>query len=233
MADHQVIINSQIYKLIPLGFCKCGCGEKTTVAKRNSTARGWIKGRPIKYIRGHHVTLLNKKRFNNNNDNLVEMYNRGMSTKELSIIYNTDRRSIWRKLKNCGCKIRPRYLNINTNHYVKDKINKDMQEHKAIVERVLDRTLPIKAVVHHVNGLRYDNDNTNLIVCENQAYHMYLHQRQRALKSCGHASWLKCRYCGTYDDPANLILEKNGYGRHRKCINELFRRIKLKKDQKA
>lgn len=35
-------------------YCKCGCGQLTTVAKRNYKDYGWKKGVPIDYIKGHH-----------------------------------------------------------------------------------------------------------------------------------------------------------------------------------
>jgi len=54
MADHQVIISGQIIKLIPLGFCACGCGGKTTVAKYNCKRYRWIKGIPKKFISTHN-----------------------------------------------------------------------------------------------------------------------------------------------------------------------------------
>jgi hypothetical protein len=37
----------------PKGFCGCGCGQATTVARVNHASRGWIKGEPIRFIRGH------------------------------------------------------------------------------------------------------------------------------------------------------------------------------------
>ncbi len=36
-----------------LGLCSCGCGGKTKIAPRTHTARGWIKGQPQPYLRGH------------------------------------------------------------------------------------------------------------------------------------------------------------------------------------
>lgn len=36
------------------GFCQCGCGERTKIADQTRESRGWVKGEPIRYIRGHH-----------------------------------------------------------------------------------------------------------------------------------------------------------------------------------
>jgi hypothetical protein len=38
---------------IPAGLCQCGCGEQTTVAPMTNRARGYVKGEPYRYIRGH------------------------------------------------------------------------------------------------------------------------------------------------------------------------------------
>lgn len=38
----------------PTGLCECGCGQKTRLAPKNSTERGWVKGQPLRFISGHH-----------------------------------------------------------------------------------------------------------------------------------------------------------------------------------
>jgi len=39
---------------IPYGYCHCGCGQKTTIATKNLSKRGWIKGQPLPYYVSHH-----------------------------------------------------------------------------------------------------------------------------------------------------------------------------------
>jgi hypothetical protein len=36
-----------------IGLCQCGCGEKTKDAPRTRASDGWIKGVPLKYVKGH------------------------------------------------------------------------------------------------------------------------------------------------------------------------------------
>lgn len=36
-----------------MSYCACGCGRETTISDVNNTARGWVKGEPRRYIRGH------------------------------------------------------------------------------------------------------------------------------------------------------------------------------------
>lgn len=42
---------------IPYGYCHCGCGQKTTIAKLTNSKRGRIKGDPTRYINGHHQRI--------------------------------------------------------------------------------------------------------------------------------------------------------------------------------
>lgn len=34
-------------------MCACGCGSRTKLAPRTHTSRGWVKGQPQPYLRGH------------------------------------------------------------------------------------------------------------------------------------------------------------------------------------
>ena len=40
---------------IPYGFCRCGCGERTSIAKKTRAHRGDRKGEPVRYIVGHNT----------------------------------------------------------------------------------------------------------------------------------------------------------------------------------
>jgi hypothetical protein len=35
------------------GLCECGCGGMTRIASRNHAKYGWVKGEPMRFIRGH------------------------------------------------------------------------------------------------------------------------------------------------------------------------------------
>jgi len=41
-------------KNIPYGYCHCGCGNKTTLAKETSTRAGVHKGEPYRYLPNHY-----------------------------------------------------------------------------------------------------------------------------------------------------------------------------------
>lgn len=40
--------------MIPVGFCQCGCGQRTPLASKTNAARGWRKGEPLAYVHNHH-----------------------------------------------------------------------------------------------------------------------------------------------------------------------------------
>ena len=91
----------------------------------------------------------------------------------------------------------PEHRRADKNGYVRRAI--------LIAEQVLGKPLPTGSEVHHFNEIKGDDENNNLIICENKQYHHLLHQRARALQACNHASWRKCPYCKQYDDPVNMI----------------------------
>jgi len=52
-----IIINNKEYKLIPYGYCYCGCGKKTNISKENGN--GYKKGEPKRYFYRHQEKLKN------------------------------------------------------------------------------------------------------------------------------------------------------------------------------
>ena len=100
-----------------------------------------------------------------------------------------------------------------------------VREHIIVAEKAFGGPLPTRAVVHHANGLPGDNRPENLVVCEDQAYHLLIHQRMKARDACGNPDWQLCWFCQTYDTPENLT-QKTRKGKsgqlhrssfHRKC----------------
>lgn len=51
--NRRASMSSIIPQEIPYGYCHCGCGQKTNLAKQTIKARGHIKGQPLKFIKNH------------------------------------------------------------------------------------------------------------------------------------------------------------------------------------
>ena len=78
-------------------------------------------------------------------------------------------------------------------------------EHVLVVVRArCGKPLPPKAIVHHVNGDGRDNRASNLVVCNDHAYHMLLHRRIAARAACGNPHWERCRICGIHSEPSTM-----------------------------
>lgn len=156
-------------------LCECGCGMPAPIAKGTDRLRGCIKGQPRRFILGHV-------------NNVRDM--------------NGDKNPSWkggrRKSSQSG------YVFVH--HPGHPRANKNsIQEHIIVAEHALGRHLPPKALVHHVNGRRCENQGRNLVICEDDAYHLLLHKRARAIKAGHPATWRKCWKCKTYDEPSNLF----------------------------
>lgn len=37
-----------------VGLCQCGCGRPAPIASETKRKKGWVKGRPLRFIHGHH-----------------------------------------------------------------------------------------------------------------------------------------------------------------------------------
>jgi hypothetical protein len=171
------------------GLCECGCGNPTRIAPYSCKRDGWIKGKPIRFIKGHYFRLTPSGAENHN-------WKGGRR-------YNPPS-GIWIYMPS-----HPR----NNRGYV--------LEHVLIVEKALGHSLPNGSPIHHVDGNNVNNQNHNLVVCQDSSYHKLIHFRMRALKACGCASWRMCIYCKNWDAPNNLkFLERYGRSYHKICARE-------------
>lgn len=91
-------------------------------------------------------------------------------------------------------------------------------EHTLVAEKALGHFLPVGAIVHHVNRYRQENQNDNLVVCSDAAYHQLLHLRQRAFDATGNPNMRRCVLCKLWDLPdANGLVPAQRCYRHRNC----------------
>jgi len=124
-----------------------------------------------------------------------------------------------------------RVLVFSPNHY---KSYKYVQRSIYIAEKVFGKPLPSGAVVHHANCDHTNDKNNNLVICQDQGYHLFLHQRKRAYEASGNPSWRKCAYCKKYDAPDSMDIYVNkatGYDSvgHKHCRNKHNREYRRKR----
>ena len=48
---------------VPYGYCHCGCGEKTRLARKTDRAIGHVRGAPLRFIAGHGARRSPEQRF--------------------------------------------------------------------------------------------------------------------------------------------------------------------------
>lgn len=90
-------------------------------------------------------------------------------------------------------------------------------EHILVAERALGKALPRGVVIHHVDEDRTNNAPSNLVVCENSAYHSFLHARARAYRATGNAKSQHCVFCKQWG--LNLVVTaRRAHSYHAACF---------------
>jgi len=144
-------------KTVPYGYCHCGCGEKTTISKQNHIKNGYIKGKPLKFLKGHN----NGGKFGKDNP----MY--GISGRDAPG-WKGGRRI--KKQKNTT------YIKILMPEHPKSDCDGCVFEHILVVEKCLGEYLSDGAVVHHMDFNGINNEPDNLIVFSSSAEHTKFHE---------------------------------------------------------
>lgn len=85
----------------------------------------------------------------------------------------------------------------NTEGYVRQLVRtrKYELEHRVLAESALGRSLPPKAVVHHWDDNPANNTPSNLVICQDDAYHLLLHARKRRFDDTGSLDLKRCCVC--------------------------------------
>jgi hypothetical protein len=56
---HVEAVIKQPLASVGAGLCQCGCGRQTPVAPQTDRRKGWIKGQPLRFLKGHGGCRLN------------------------------------------------------------------------------------------------------------------------------------------------------------------------------
>jgi hypothetical protein len=96
-----------------------------------------------------------------------------------------------------------------------------VRTHLLLAEKALGRPIPTGNPVHHHPCAE---EFTDLVICQDHAYHLFIHRRYRAFKACGNVHWTKCVICKQYDDPSTMVIYPHKAPFHLACRKE-YRRM--------
>ncbi len=96
-----------------------------------------------------------------------------------------------------------------------------VREHILVAEKALGKPLPPLSVIHHIDEIQTNNDNRNLVICQDNAYHRLLHVRLRIVKAGGNSNLDRvcglCHECLPKTNFWKLTTRSAGVGSY--CIN--------------
>lgn len=93
-------------------------------------------------------------------------------------------------------------------------------EHVVIAETALGKALPPSAEVHHVDEDVKNNSRSNLVICQDKAFHKLLHVRARIVRAGGDPNTQHiCSTCGELKDRSafNRFSGNKSHGLQRRC----------------
>ena len=109
--------------------------------------------------------------------------------------------------------------------------NGTVLEHIVICSAVLGKPLPLKAIIHHWDKNNSNNKSFNLLICQDQSFHMVIHMRQKAYEQSGHADYRYCNTCEKWHSTKDMCKNRNaslGYGHICKVCHRDAERIRRK-----
>ncbi len=167
-------------------LCECGCGQPTNLSPKTSTREGYVKGRPYRFLHTH----AQRRPLVAYGPALCQC---GCGQVTNFVTKTETRRGTQRGQPRrfvAGHQSRKQHV---TGPYRQSHDRRRL--HVVLAERALGHQLPPRAQVHHVDGDGLNNTPTNLVICEDAAYHGLLHRRTRVVKAGGNPNtewWCSC-----------------------------------------
>lgn len=90
--------------------------------------------------------------------------------------FTGDRNPRWKN----GINMSDGYKSITQKNHPKANKHGYILEHRLIAEKALGRLLKRHEIVHHINGIKTDNRNENLLICS-ASYHKWIEKRMAEL----------------------------------------------------
>lgn len=158
-----------------LKLCECGCGQPAPLAKRTRKEAGWIKGQPLRFIKGHRGRKKKVCEWCGNNfevtfsRDFVRTCSRKCGT---NLMWSINQKPIGHIIKSDG------YLRIKMPYHPHANKGGYIYYHRHIVEQHLGYVLDSSYDVHHIDEDKTNNFLLNLVAIKKSA-HMYLHGIKR------------------------------------------------------
>jgi len=100
-----------------------------------------------------------------------------------------------------------------------------VHEHIVVAEKALGRNISVNNPVHHHDGDSHNNDSSNLVICESNAYHKLLHARARSFKATGNVHSKRCHMCGEWKDISDFYTNTE---RCKKCNTIYMKKYRMR-----
>ena len=141
----------------PTGLCKCGCGKKTWIPTETCRKRGYVKGQPVDYYKGHSQRGVPKSVECKRKLSLAKK-GKPLSAAQREAVRRTRRFGERNHAYNGGLWIERR----SGRCYIRCRDGTAVLYYRAVMECMLRRPLLKCELVHHVNGDPADDQPENL-----------------------------------------------------------------------
>ncbi len=110
-----------------------------------------------------------------------------------------------------------------------------VHEHVLLAEKALGRLLPRKACVHHFDENRQNNTPSNLVICQDAAYHMLLHARKDRLADTGDLQLKRCCDCKQIKSLGMFSKNRGEWDGHsavcKDCAMDRYHKLKAQRER--